>query len=148
MISALTLSIGNTLKKEGKHILQYTNADNIVPNSIAIYLLKGLLILYKNNSPVIVVRITLILLSSSYERSNISEKHDTSTMLNNTVNAAGSAFENIFIMKFPFTIDLLGSNASKKDGAPIVNAVINVNCIGMKKYFCEDKILNTISNIV
>ncbi len=62
-------------------------------------------------------------------------------MLNSTVNDTGKLLENIFIKKFPLTNWLFGSSASKNDGILIVIAVMNVNCIGIKKYFCEEIIL-------
>ena len=56
-------------------------------------------------------------------------------ILKNTVKLAGILFLNIFNKKlFPSTSDLLGSKARINDGIPIVVPVINVSCIGTKKY--------------
>ena len=43
---------------------------------------------------------------------------------------------------------MFGSSASTNEGAPIVNVVMNVNWIGIKKYFWNDTILNIIKSIV
>ena len=49
--------------------------------------------------------------------------------------AVGKALANIFNKKFPLTKSLFGSRASMKEGAPIVNVVINVRLIGLNQYF-------------
>ena len=46
--------------------------------------------------------------------------------------AVGKDFEITFFKKLPLILSLLGSNASIKDGIPIVTTLIKVNCIGMK----------------
>ena len=95
-----------------------------------------------------VVIITLKVLCSSYERPNTDENALTKITLNTTVKAVGSALANTLNKKLPSTNLLLGSSANTNDGAPIVNVVINVNWIGIKKYFWNDNILNIISIIV
>ena len=70
-----------------------------------------------------------------YDKSNSAENAATKATLNITIKAVGRALANIFNRKLPFTNSLFGSNARMNDGVPIVNVVIKVNCIGIKKYF-------------
>ena len=72
----------------------------------------------------------------------------TRTMLKTTVKAVGKLLLTIFNKNFPFTKSLFGSKAKMKDGIPIVNPVIKVSCIGIKKYFEEIMMLNRIKSTV
>ena len=65
-----------------------------------------------------------------------------------TVSEDGIHLDSIFIIKFPLTILLFPSSASMNDGIPIVNIVIRVNCIGIKKYLVPVTIQINIRNIV
>ena len=56
------------------------------------------------------------------------------TTLNTTVIALGRLRKNTFNKKFPLTNSLLFSSAKMNDGILIVNNVISVKCIGIKKY--------------
>ena len=49
------------------------------------------------------------------------------TIFKNTVTPAGILFLNIFKIKLPETILVLGSKAKTNDGIPIVQVVIKVN---------------------
>ena len=49
-----------------------------------------------------------------------------------SVSPPGTAFSITFMMIFPLIRFLFSSRASKKDGSPIVNKLINVICDGSK----------------
>ena len=59
--------------------------------------------------------------------------------------AVGIALLITFGKKLPFTLSLLGSNASKNEGTPIVTILIKVSCIGIKGYVSPINKNNTAS---
>ena len=135
MIKNIVEFIGNISKKPGTNNAQLIKPINIVKNKDPLNQVNGVHILYKYNKPVIVVIYILIVLCILYWRSNSAEKAETKATLNITVRAVGKALANIFNKKFPLTKSLFGSRASMKEGAPIVNVVINVRLIGLNQYF-------------
>ena len=135
MINIIVEFIGNISKKPGANKAQVTKPVNIVKNSAPRNQVNGVHILYKYIKPVIVVIYILIVLCILWGRSNSAEKAETKATLNITVRAVGKALANIFNKKFPLTKSLFGSRASMKEGAPIVNVVINVRLIGLNQYF-------------
>lgn len=119
----------------------------MVAKRISFNKLNGLQILYNINKPVYEVNITDRVEATSAGSLNIKEKAQTNKIFATTVIAPGKEFFNIFKKKLPFNLSLVGSNERIKDGIPIVKALVNVICIGIKGY-CIFKNKNTIAKIV
>ena len=140
--------IGLRLKNSFWKIAQYKKPKIMRVNRDTRITLNGLQILYKWIKPVIAVKNTQREVSSPSSKWKTFANIVTRTMLKTTVKAVGKLLLTIFNKNFPFTKSLFGSNAKMKDGIPIVNPVINVSCIGIKKYFEEMMMLNRIKRTV
>ena len=116
--------------------------------SEVLIILNGLQILYRWMKPVIAVKKTHNDVSSPSSKWKILANIVTSTMLKTTVKAVGRLLLTIFNKKLPFTNSVLGSKARINEGIPIVNPVIRVNWIGIKKYLVEMMMLNKINKTV
>ena len=147
-IKAVVGVIGLKLKNSFWKIIQYENPKTIKINRAALIVLKGLHILYKWINPVIAVKKTHKEVSKPSCKRKIFVNIVTKIILKTTVNAVGKLLLTIFNKNWPFTKSLFGSKAKIKEGIPIVKPVIKVNCIGIKKYLEEIKMLNNIKRTV
>ena len=140
--------IGLKLKNALWNIAQYKKPKIIRIKRDVRIILKGLQILYRWMNPVIAVKKTHKDVSNPSFKWKTWANIVTKTILKTTVNAVGKLFETIFNKKFPFTSSVFGSRARINEGMPIVNPVIRVNWIGIKKYFVERIMLNRINKTV
>ena len=128
------------LKNEYWTVAPYVKPQIKKINKQVLKMLNGWQSLYKNIKPVVPVKNTT--------REEVIDSFKWKAYLNNmmiitlntTVRAGGKLFPMTFKRKFPLTSSLLGSKAKTKDGIPIVNIVIRVSWIGIKKYFEEANI--------
>ena len=104
--------------------------------------------LYRKINPEIPVRNTTKLETTSSGKLNAYLNISTMITLNTTVSAAGTRLPITFTKKFPLTISVFGSRAKINDGIPIVNVVINVSWIGIKKYLLPKMIHSKTKRIV
>ena len=104
--------------------------------------------LYRKINPEIPVRNTTKLETTSSGKLNAYLNISTMMTLNTTVSAAGTLLPITFTKKFPLTISVFGSRAKINDGIPIVNVVINVSWIGIKKYWLPKMIHSKTKRIV
>ena len=112
----------------------YRNANSKTVNNAVLKKLNGLETWYKWINPVVPVIKTAKELTKASSRWKAVLNKTIITTSRKTVTPAGILFLNIFKIKFPDTILVLGSKANINDGIPIVQLVIKVSWIGMKKY--------------
>lgn len=136
------------LKKFDWNIAQYSKPVSRVIQRANLNALNGSQSLYKKMKPEIPVKKTTKLETTSSGKLKAYLNISTIITLKTTVKAAGRLLPITFIRKLPLTMSVLGSNARMNDGIPIVNVVISVSWIGMKKYLLPRMIHSSTSNIV
>ena len=125
------LSLDNE-KRSVKKTIPIKKQEAIVPNRIFLIKLNGLQILKSKPRPHIPVRITQIVDVSLEGKLKTCDNNIVASISRTIIMAQGRALLIILTNKFPFTLSLLGSKASIKEGMPIVNTLVRVICMGIK----------------
>lgn len=106
-------------------------------------ILNGLHILYNKINPVRAVITTEIVDVVSLFKFKYDDNIMTNIILNTIVRAAGIDFLIMANKKSPFILSQFDSNAKTKEGIPIVNTLVKVNCIGENGYLYGKNMNNT-----
>ena len=119
----------------------FSNPNTAIRNEIIIEINNVVLIIF-NGFDILYICMNPIVPNSSTASVDISccdslkwfEVINNNIVENNIVIDVGNATDATFIKNLPFTFSLFGSSARINAGIPIVNTLVNVNCIGINGY--------------